>query len=63
MENNGGRRFLMTMGANLVNGALLALGYIDGAVYRDMFIASTAVYIASNTYQKVKEVSSAEVAP
>lgn len=54
----GGRRFLMTVGCGMVNTALLMLGYMDASIYRDLTIATVAVYIGGNTYEKVKESAS-----
>ncbi|MBA3588215.1 hypothetical protein [Methylibium sp.] len=51
----GGRRFLMSMGCALVNTVLLWFGKIDPTTYRDLTIATVAVYIAGNTYQKKVE--------
>lgn len=50
----GGRRFVMTMGCGIVNTVLVWLGKIDGPIYRDILIATVAVYIAGNTAQKIK---------
>lgn len=50
----GGRRFLITVGAGIVNAALLMLGYVDMFVYRDLTIATVAAYIAADTYHKVR---------
>ena len=50
----GGRRFLMTMGCAAVCTVLVWCGKIDGAIFRDIIIATVAVYIGGNTYQKVK---------
>jgi hypothetical protein len=48
----GGRRFLMTMGCGAACTALVWFGKIDGNIFRDVVIATVAVYIAGNTYQK-----------
>lgn len=50
----GGRRFLMTMGCGAVCTVLVWFAKIDGAIFRDIIIATVAVYIAGNTVQKVK---------
>ena len=50
----GGRRFIMTMGCGIVCTILVWFGKIDGAIFRDVLIATVAVYIAGNTYQKVR---------
>ena len=51
-DNIGGRRFLMTMGCGAACTALVWFGKIDGNIFRDVVIATVAVYIAGNTYQK-----------
>lgn len=55
----GGRRFLLTVGSGLVNTGLLIGAYIDMSTFKELILATVAVYIASNTYQKVKEMRSA----
>lgn len=50
----GGRRFVMTIGCGAVCTVLLWFGKIDGPVFRDIIIATVAVFIAGNTYQKTK---------
>lgn len=54
MTNMGGRRFLMTMGCAVVCTVLVWFAKIDGSVFRDIIVATVAVYIGGNTYQKVK---------
>ena len=53
-ERIGGRRFLMTMGCAVVNTALVWYAKISGDVYRDIIIATVAVYVAGNVTQKIK---------
>ena len=53
-ERIGGRRFLMTMGCAVINTALVWYGKISGEVYRDIIIATVAVYVAGNVTQKIK---------
>jgi hypothetical protein len=48
----GGRRFLMTMGCGIVCTVLVWFGKIDGNIFRDVVIATVAVYIAGNVIQK-----------
>ncbi len=50
----GGRRFLMTMGCGMACTVLVWFAKIDGNIFRDIIIATVAVYIAGNTVQKVK---------
>lgn len=54
----GGRRFVMTVGAGLVDTALLALGKLTGEQYVMLTMGTVAVYIGANTFQKAKEVVS-----
>ena len=56
----GGRRFLMTMGCGIACTVLVWFAKIDGAIFRDIVIATVAVYIAGNTVQKVKAKSQEE---
>lgn len=48
----GGRRFLLTVGAQVLNAALLCVGKLTDASYTAIVLATVAVYIAGNTYQK-----------
>lgn len=48
----GGRRFLMTLGAGIVNSLLLMHGDISMEIYRDLTLGTVAAYIVSNTWQK-----------
>jgi hypothetical protein len=50
----GGRRFLMTMGCGMACTALVWFAKIDGNIFRDIIIATVAVYIGGNTIQKIK---------
>lgn len=50
----GGRRFVMTMGCAMVCTVLVWFAKIDGSIFRDIIVATVAVYISGNTYQKVK---------
>lgn len=56
----GGRRFVMTMGCGVACTALVWFAKIDGAIFRDIIIATVAVYIAGNTMQKIKGVAQPE---
>lgn len=56
----GGRRFLLailTLGSINV---LLWFGRMTDLVYRDVLIATVAVYVAGNTLQKIKAKSQGE---
>lgn len=55
----GGRRFVMTIGAGLVNTLLLMCGYIGEQSYVTLTIATVAAYIGANTVQKYNEVKNA----
>lgn len=52
----GGRRFLLTVGSGLMNVLLLLIGKISQETYLTITLATTAVYIGANTYQKSKGV-------
>ena len=54
LETFGGRRFLMTMGCGISCTALVWYAKISDAIFRDIIIATVAVYIAGNTFQKIK---------
>ena len=54
----GGRRFVMTMGCGMACTVLVWFAKIDGPIFRDIIIATVAVFIAGNTWQKVKGGSS-----
>jgi hypothetical protein len=48
----GGRRFLMTVGAGIVNSFLVMHGDISMEIYRDLTLGTVAAYIVANTWQK-----------
>lgn len=50
----GGRRFLLTLGCGVACTVLVWAGKIDGTIFRDIIIATVAVYITGNTYQKTR---------
>jgi hypothetical protein len=59
----GGRRFLITLGCGVSTSFLVWHAKITPEVFRDITIATVAVYIAGNTYQKreqIKATGSAE---
>lgn len=58
IEALGGRRFLMTMGAGAVHGVMLVTKHLDQQTYMTLTLATVAVYISANTYQKTKELRS-----
>lgn len=53
-EALGGRRFLLTVGAGVVNTALVWFGKISPEIFRDLILGTVAVYIAGATVHKVK---------
>lgn len=52
-EAFGGRRFLLTLGAGVVNTALLVRGYIDQDTFFNLVTWTVGPYIAAGTVQKV----------
>ena len=50
----GGRRFLLTVATQVSNVGLVIGGWISDSIYRDIIIATIAVYIAGNTAQKLR---------
>lgn len=50
----GGRRFVLTLGCGMACTGLVWYAKLDGLVFRDIILGTVGVYIASNTYQKVK---------
>jgi hypothetical protein len=50
----GGRRFLLSLGSGGVTSALLFLGKLDGAIYRDVVLGTIGAYIVGNVVQRVK---------
>jgi hypothetical protein len=55
----GGRRFMLTLLVQVETWYLAYHQLISDSIYRDVVLATSAVYIASGTYQKVKQTSSA----
>lgn len=49
----GGRKFLLSASALVINAALVLHGDIESTIYRYIIIATVAVYIAGNVSQKV----------
>lgn len=56
MENSGGRRFLLTVGAGISTTVLQWFGKLDaaGSTYALTVAATVGAYIAANTVQKTK---------
>lgn len=54
LETIGGRRFLMCMGCGVACTALVWFAKISDAIFRDIIIATVAVYVAGNVTQKIK---------
>lgn len=48
---SGDEKFLMTLGAGIVNTALLVLGYLDQPNYVSLTQWTVCVYIAGKTYE------------
>jgi len=55
MSKYGGRRFILVVGCGLVYTALLVGGYLDSGAYVALQMATVAVYVAGNGYQKHSE--------
>jgi hypothetical protein len=51
-EALGGRRFLMSMGAGIVDTILLYVGKLDISAYVTLTFATVATYIAGRTYSE-----------
>ena len=56
LDHYGGRRFLLTVGAQLLNAGLLAAGKLSDGSYLAIVMATVGAYVASNTYQKREEI-------
>lgn len=54
-EKLGGRRFLLCVGTLAVSTVLLWYAKISDAIWRDVLIATVAVYVAGNVSQKAIE--------
>lgn len=53
---DGDERFLMTIGAGVVNTLLLVLGLLDQSNYVLLTTSTVGMYIAGKTYENVKGV-------
>ena len=51
----GGRRFFLTCTTQVISSGLLWYGKLTSEAYSMIILGTVAVYIAGNTYQKVKE--------
>lgn len=51
-EALGGRRFLLTVGAGIVNTLLVAHGLIPAAVYESLTIMTVGIYVAGHGAQQ-----------
>jgi hypothetical protein len=62
IENSGGRRFLITVGAGTFTTLLQWFGKLDasGTTFAMVIIATVGAYITNNTYQKVKSTTKEE---
>lgn len=47
---DGDERFVMTLGAGVINTLLLCFGFIDPPIYRDLTLGTVAAFIASSAY-------------
>lgn len=50
----GGRRFVLAAGAGVITSVLVWYGKITPEIYRDVILGTVGMYIAGNTFQKVK---------
>lgn len=53
-EAYGGRRFLLTLGAGIVDTLLLWFGKLDATSYVTLTMGTVGVYIGAAVYEKVK---------
>lgn len=60
-DSIGGRRFLMAMGCGVACTVLVWFAKIDGAIFRDVVIATVGFYIAGNTWQKKIEATAPQL--
>lgn len=62
MENSGGRRFILTMGAGITTTLLQWFGKLDpaGSTYALVVIGTVGAYITGNTLQKTKATTKEE---
>lgn len=62
-EAIGGRRFLLTFGAGVVNTGLIIGAYISESVYAQLTFATVAVYVGARAYSEVKTKKPTDAAP
>jgi hypothetical protein len=56
IEAWGGRRFLITLGAGIVDAVLVWHGKISGTDYVTLTIATVGAFIGANTWQKREQI-------
>lgn len=56
----GGRRFILSGGAGVATSFLSWHDKISGEIYRDVILGTVGLYIAGNTFQKVKQTDAAQ---
>ena len=54
LETIGGRRFIMCLGCGIACTGLVWFAKISDMIFRDIIIATVAVYVAGNVTQKIK---------
>jgi len=59
-ERYGGRRFLLSVACLMVDSIMLLFGHVSDSIWRDVLIATVAVYIAGNVAQKKIDAGKAE---
>lgn len=62
MDTLGGRRFLLTVAAQVSCNVLVWFGKISGEVYSVVVLATVAAYIAGNVSQRKIEAHSTQIA-
>ena len=60
IENSGGRRFIMAMGAGISCTVLVWYGKITPEVFQWTVLGTVAAYITGNTFQKTKATTKEE---
>lgn len=60
IENTGGRRFIMAMGAGISCTVLVWFGKITPEVFQWTVLGTVAAYITGNTFQKTKATTKEE---
>lgn len=62
-EALGGRRFLLSVGAGIVNSILFAFGCMTEGGYVTLTLATVGAYIAAGTTEKWKAMKSGQASP